>query len=67
MVAIKQRGRVENGQFKRKKKRQGLLLDQTQGKRKARIRDDFSEVSEMVKEEAGIGQAERIKQPCNGE
>lgn len=54
MVVIKQRGQVENGQFKTKRKRQGLLLDQTQGKRKARIRDDFSEVSEMVKKKQAV-------------
>ena len=42
MVAIKQKGHVEYSQFKRgKKARQGLVLDQTQGKRKARIQDDF--------------------------
>ena len=50
MVAIKQKGHVEYSQFKRgKKARQGLVLDQTQGKRKARIQDDFwSQVSRSV-------------------
>lgn len=42
MVAIKQKGQVENSQFKRGGKgKVGLVLDQTQGKRKARIQDGF--------------------------